>query len=121
MTNACPLYIEITFQGQHCPACQYMEEAVQEILPRFNGQLQFSKIELRKNKKHDQRFMELSKYLYGEKALEELKLAPIPALFINGELVFDIIPPRDDLIEAIELALDAPESIKDIALYERFI
>ena len=102
----------------HCPACQYMQEAVEEILPRFNGRLKSSKIELRKNKKNDERFLELSKYLYGEEALKQMKLAPIPALFINGELIFDVIPPRDDLIEAVEFALDNPEDIKNIALYE---
>lgn len=118
MFNNCPVYIEITYQGMHCPACQYMQEAVEEILPRFNGLLKFSKIELRKNKKNDERFLELSKYLYGEEALKQMKLAPIPALFINGELIFDVIPPRDDLIEAVEFALDNPEDIKHIALYE---
>jgi hypothetical protein len=118
MANRESIFLEITYQGMHCPACQYMEEAVQEVLPQFNGLIHFSKIELRKSKKHDLRFLELSKYLYGEDALKELKLAPIPGLFINGELIFDVIPPRDDLIEAIEFALNSPGSVQYINLHQ---
>ena len=34
-----------------------------------------------------------------------MRIAPVPSLFINGELFFDAIPPRHMLIEAIEEVL----------------
>jgi thiol-disulfide isomerase/thioredoxin len=102
-----PIHIEIIFQGEHCPACFYMAEAVEEVLPNYGDRIQYSKVEYMKNKKHARRFYDLSVALYGEDELRNrLKCAPIPSLFINGELVFDIIPPRDELVEAIEKALN---------------
>lgn len=35
------------------------------------------------------------------------RIAPVPSLFIDGELVFDAIPPSFELEEAIEEALVA--------------
>ena len=43
---------------------------------------------------------------YGLEKVENLEqVAPVPSLFIDGELVFDMIPPRFELEEAIERAL----------------
>jgi hypothetical protein len=60
-----------------------------------------------KSKAHARRFYDLSVSLYGEEELKKrLRCAPIPSLFIDGELIFDVIPMRDDLVNAIELALE---------------
>lgn len=105
-TNGC-IHIEIIHQGDHCPSCQYMAEAVEEAIPKYGDSIRFTKVEYMKSKEHARRFYELSVSLYGEEELKSrLRCAPIPSLFINGELVFDVIPRRDELIDAIESALE---------------
>lgn len=101
------IHIEIIHQGDHCPACQYMAEAVEEVIPDYGDVIRFTKVEYMKGKKHARRFYELSVSLYGEEELKKrLRCAPIPSLFIDGELIFDAIPPRYELIDAIESALE---------------
>lgn len=100
------IHIEIIHQGDHCAHCQYMAEAVEEVLPIYGELIRFTKVEYMKRKEHARRFYELSVALYGEEELKKrLRCAPIPSLFINGELIFDVIPPRYELIDAIESAL----------------
>jgi thiol-disulfide isomerase/thioredoxin len=101
------IHIEIIHQGDHCPSCQYMADAVEEVIPEYDDLIRFTKIEYMKSKRHARRFYELSVALYGEEGIKKrLKCAPIPSLFINGELVFDSIPPRHELVHAIETALE---------------
>ncbi|MBR9980608.1 MAG: hypothetical protein KFF50_06250 [Desulfatitalea sp.] len=53
-----------------------------------------------------QRFLELSYALYGKiNVHKHCRVAPIPSLFIDGELVFDAIPPIFELEDAIEEAI----------------
>jgi len=50
--------------------------------------------------------------LFGESGVYKAhRLAPVPSLFIDGELVFDAIPPRFELEEAIEEALAKKSNI----------
>jgi len=84
-----------------------MAEAVDEVLPDYNGLIRFTKVEYTKSKKHARRFYDLSVSLYGEEELRKrMRCAPIPSLFINGELIFDVIPRSDELISAVEAALE---------------
>ncbi len=69
-----------------------------------------TKLEFKKNKQHAKRFEELSIALYGEKAYRKMRLAPIPSIFVDGKLVFDVIPVKDDLIESIERFLSEREN-----------
>ena len=51
-------------------------------------------------------FLELSYSLFGEDNVRKYRrVAPVPSLFIEGELVFDAIPPIYELEEAIEEAI----------------
>ena len=53
------------------------------------------------------RFLEISYALFGKDGVHKnLRLAPVPSLWINGELFFDAIPPRFELEEAIEEVLN---------------
>jgi hypothetical protein len=53
-----------------------------------------------------ERFLELSRSLFGEEGVyKHCRIAPVPSLFINGELFFDAIPPKFELEEAIEEVL----------------
>ena len=46
------------------------------------------------------------KIVIGEDAVHKyIRLAPVPSLLINSELIFDRIPPQFDLVDAIEEAL----------------
>ena len=61
------------------------------------------------------RFLELSVSLFGKEGVyKKMRIAPIPSLFINGELFFDAIPPRHMLIEAIEEVLADKENTKEL-------
>ena len=101
-----PIHIEIIYQGEHMPASQYMAETVEEVISAYGDLICYTKIEYKKSKEHADRFCELSIALYGEDAFRKsMQCAPIPSLFINGELIFDVIPPQEDLVAAIEAAL----------------
>jgi hypothetical protein len=97
------IHVEIVYQGAHCPASFYMAQAVEEILPLYGDRVRFTKVEYQRSKDHSARLLELSVSLFGEESVRNgLRLAPIPSLFINGKLVFDVIPARHDLEGAIE-------------------
>ena len=105
--NMQSIHVEIVYQGSHSPASFYMARAVEEVLPRYGARVRFTKVEYQKNKEHSKRFLELSVSLFGEDAVYKgLRLAPIPSLFINGKLIFDAIPIREDLESAIENFLE---------------
>ena len=100
------IHLEIIYQGSHSPASYYMDKAVEEVLPSYGERVRYTKVEYQKSQAHSQRFLELSISLFGEKAVRSCcKFAPIPSLFINGKLIFDVIPARDELEMAIELVL----------------
>lgn len=101
------IHVEIVYQGSHCPASFYMAQAVEEVLPLYGERVRFTKVEYQRSKDHSTRLLELSMSLFGEEAVRHgLKVAPIPSLFINGKLVFDVIPARDELEGAIESFLE---------------
>jgi hypothetical protein len=60
-----------------------------------------------------ERFLELSCYLFGEEGVyKHCRIAPVPSLWINGELFFDAIPPQFELEEALEEVLDEHRDIE---------
>jgi len=107
------IHLEIIYQGSHCPASHYMAMAVEEVLPLYGERVRYTKVEYKKSQTHSQRFLELSISLFGESAVRRgYKLAPIPSLFINGKLIFDAIPVRDELEKAIETFLVERELVE---------
>ncbi len=106
------IHIEIIYQGDHCPSCQYMAEAVEEVIPPYGERIRYTRVQYMKSKTHARRFYDLSVSLYGEEELKNrLRCAPIPSLFIDGKLFFDVIPPRDELIAAIESSLEKVDGL----------
>jgi len=94
--------IEVTYKGKSSLPCVYMEEAILDILPAYDGQVTYSRLDIQ-SKEGKQRFLALSCSLFGEKGVyQHHRIAPLPGLFMDGELVFDIIPQRDELEAAIE-------------------
>ncbi len=100
------IHIEVTFKGKSCLSCVYMQEAVLDVLPKYGEKVLYGKVDIftARGKK---RFLDLSCALFGEAGVYKYhRLAPIPSLFIDGELYFDAIPSRDEM----EAAIDAKNS-----------
>ena len=96
------LLVEVMHKSKACLPCVYMEETVQQVLPAYAGKIIYSRVDL-SSPQGAKRFLELSCSLFGEEGVYKFhRLAPVPSLFINAELVFDAIPSQDELEEAIE-------------------
>ncbi|MFH1152354.1 MAG: hypothetical protein V1793_00940 [Pseudomonadota bacterium] len=96
------LIIEVMYKASYCLPCYYMDEAVREILPAYPDQVEYQRVDIL-TPTGKQRFIDLSVSLFGEEGvLRHSRIAPIPSLFINGELCFDAIPPRHELEEAVQ-------------------
>ena len=105
MGNRKAILIEVMYKADYCLPCYYMDEAVRQVLPKYDSKVKYSKVFFM-TQEGGRRFLELSKSLYGDEGVERhIRLAPVPSLFIEGELVFDMIPTRDELEEAIDEAL----------------
>jgi hypothetical protein len=105
---AARILIEVMYKADYCLPCLYMDEAVREVMPKYAGRVDYCRVDFLKGD-GKRRFLELSCSLFGEDGVYKAhRLAPVPSLFIDGELVFDAIPPRFELEEAIEEALSKP-------------
>jgi len=95
------IHIEVTYKGKASLPCVYMEAAVQDVLPMYARKVTYSRVDIQ-SPAGKQRFLDLSCSLFGRRRVyEHHRLAPIPGLFMDGKLVFDAIPPRDELEAAI--------------------
>ena len=105
MTTDDKIIIEVMFKRHDCPICFYMDEAVLDILPQFKDRVEYHRVDITQSPGKD-RFLELSVSLFGQEGVyRKLCLAPVPSLFINGDLFFEQIPPRPLLEEAIETVI----------------
>lgn len=102
MSHDSKMIIEVMYKADYCLLCYYMDEAVRQILPKYEEYVEYRRVDFL-NGEGKKRFLELSVSLFGEEGVyKKLNIAPVPSLFINGELYFDAIPPRPMLEEAIE-------------------
>ena len=93
------------YKASYCLPCVYMDEAVCEVMPKYAQYVDYQRVEFLKGD-GKKRFLELSYSLFGEEGVHQhCRIAPVPSLFINGELFFDAIPPKFELEEAIEEVL----------------
>jgi hypothetical protein len=90
------IHLEVPYEGDHCIPCVYMVEVVEEAVRKFGPRVEWDKVHL-KRAKGAKRFVELSVSLG--------RVAPVPSIFIEGQLVFDMIPPVEDLEACLEEAL----------------
>ena len=75
---------------------------MREVLLYYKDYLEYRRFDILKSK-GKKRFLELSVSLFGKEGVyKKMHTAPVPSMFINGELFFEIIPPRPMLEEAIE-------------------
>jgi thiol-disulfide isomerase/thioredoxin len=99
------IVIEVMYKASYCLPCVYMDESVREILPEYEKYIEYRRIDFMKSPGRE-RFLEISCELFGKAAVyQKGRLAPVPSLFIDGELFFDAIPPMFELREAIEEGL----------------
>ena len=99
------ILIEVMYKADYCLPCLYMDEAVREVIPKFDKYAKYRRVDFLKGE-GKKRFLELSRSLFGKDGVHKhFRLAPVPSLFINGELFFDAIPPKFELEEAIEEVL----------------
>jgi hypothetical protein len=100
------ILIEVVYKAGYCLPCIYMEQMVQEVLPSYNDRVAYRRIDIMRGE-GKKRFLEISYALFGKDGVHKnLRLAPVPSLWINGELFFDAIPARFELEEAIEEILN---------------
>ena len=79
------------FKADYCLICTYMDEAVREVLPQYKDYIDYRRVDILKGEGKN-RFLELSVSLFGEAGVyKKMRIAPIPSMFINGELFFDTI------------------------------
>ncbi len=96
------ILIEVMYKADYCLPCLYMDEAVREVIPKYEEFVEYQRVDFMQGD-GKKRFLELSCSLFGKEGVHKhFRLAPVPSLFINGELFFDAIPPRFELEEAIE-------------------
>ena len=99
------IVIEVIYKADYCLPCLYMDETVRVVIPKYEKYAEYRRIDFMKGD-GKKRFLELSRSLFGGEGVKRhLRLAPVPSLFINGELFFDAIPPQFELEEAIEEVL----------------
>jgi len=89
-------FIEVIYEGDHCVPCVYMAEVVEEAAKKFADRVRWEKV-LLKRRQGVRRYAALS--------VKAGTVAPIPSIFINEELAFDIIPPVEELQEYLEEVL----------------
>ena len=108
------MIIEVMYKADYCLLCYYMDEAVRDILPDYAEHVEYRRVDFLKGE-GKKRFLELSVSLFGEEGVyKKMRIAPIPSLFINGELFFDAIPPRHMLEEAIKEVLSGHTNIAEL-------
>lgn len=104
------IIVEVMYKADYCLPCFYMDEMVRSVLPKYEDRVEYRRVDFLIGGGKE-RFLELSRYLFGTKGVyKHFRLAPVPSLWINGELFFDAIPPKFELEEAIEEVLNEHEN-----------
>jgi hypothetical protein len=100
------IIIEVMYKADYCLPCFYMDEMVRAVLPKYDDRVEDRRVDFMTGGGKE-RFLELSRYLFGEEGVHKhCRLAPVPSLWINGELFFDAIPPEFELEGALDEVLD---------------
>ena len=82
----------VTLDSEGCAPCQYMLEAIKQVMPHFGDKLSYRET--------------LIKSLAGIKRVQELGVKTLPSILLNNEIVFDnIIPTESELKAEIEKRL----------------
>ena len=110
MPNVNKILIEVMYKADYCLPCFYMDQTVKDVLEKYSSSVEYHRVDFMRGEGRE-RFLELSCALFGEEMVKKYcRIAPVPSLFIDGELVFDEIPPAFELEDAIEEAIQQKRS-----------
>ena len=88
------IIIEVMYKADYCLPCHYMDEMVRSVLPNYADRVEYRRVDFLKGNGKE-RFLELSCLLFGDEGVHKhCRLAPVPSLWINGELFFRSVPPQ---------------------------
>jgi hypothetical protein len=106
------IIIEVMYKADYCLPCFYMDEMVRLVLPNYADRVEYRRVDFLIGEGKE-RFLELSRCLFGEEGVNKhCRLAPVPSLWINGELFFDAIPPQFELEAALDEVLGEPRDME---------
>jgi thiol-disulfide isomerase/thioredoxin len=91
-----PILIEVISEGPHCVPCEYAIAAVEYVSEFYEGRIEVKVLET-KRRADAIRYLELTRLLGGR--------LPVPAILLEGRLVFDTIPGPDELRRVLDQAL----------------
>jgi hypothetical protein len=74
-----------------------MARVVASVAPGFSERLQWEKVVIKEMK---------GALRYGELSKSIGRPAPVPSIFINGKLVFELTPGREELVAFLEKLVD---------------
>jgi len=96
------ILLEVMYKADYCLPCYYMDEAICETLPKYSGKIEYWRVKFMKGE-GKKRFLELSVSLFGEEGVcKYIRIAPVPSIFIDGELVFDVTPGTEELKDYLD-------------------
>lgn len=98
----------ITLDSESCAPCQYMVEAVKKIAPHFDGIVEWREHAI--------------KQMAGVTFMASLMVKNIPTICIDGKISFvSQIPPKNELIAAIQMRINEKIKLKIQAKKGEFI
>ena len=102
MKNPGDIVVELIYKKSDVVLSHYMDKAVRQFLEDVPKQIDYRLTDIQSDSGKE-RYLELSVSLYGKEAVhKKLMVAPLPSLFINGDLVFETIPSQPMLVKAFE-------------------
>jgi len=88
MNSSKPITIEM-FYTLTCPNCKILKRMLEEVLPQFNDKFQFKK--------------SLANSPLGMIRTMKLGINTVPTLLINNEIVFKVVPTKQELINKLKM------------------
>jgi uroporphyrinogen decarboxylase len=93
----------ITLDSEACAPCQYMVEAVKVVAPQFEDMVEWREHKIKKRE--------------GVAFMMALMVKNIPTICIDGRITFvSQIPPKEDLVAAIQKHITEKQNYKQPAL-----
>jgi hypothetical protein len=83
-----PVHLLLLHEGEHCAPCRYMSKVIASVVPEFGEAVLVERVVIRDSQ---------GALRYGEISKTLGRPAPVPSIFVDGELVFDRTPSREDL------------------------
>ena len=84
------IHLEVIHEGPHCMPCEYMAKVVESVAPEFGDMLHWEKVLLTRRE---------GAFRYDDLRQTLGRLPPVPSIFIDGRLVFEITPGPEKLRE----------------------